>query len=126
MARVLFISSGLPTILTEIVTRSLADYEDVQLITVVAPPAGLVNAMRETGATVVVGADRHLTCAQVSALLEDLPRSRVFILTPDARMTWLYELRPERVALGEVSPERLAEAIRGRVPCKAGEVTRHG
>jgi hypothetical protein len=27
-------------------------------------------------------------------------------------MAWLCELRPERVALGELSPQRLAEAIR--------------
>jgi hypothetical protein len=108
--------------LTEIVSHSLAGHVDVQLVIAEAPSSGLVAAVRDTGADVVVGAESQLACPEVSALLDDLPRSRVFTLTPDARMAWLYELRPERVALGEVSPERLAQAIRvarHRTVCEA-------
>ena len=33
-------------------------------------------------------------------------------VTGDARQTYLYELRPQPVSIGEVSPSGLAEAIR--------------
>ena len=110
--RVLLISTGLPKMLGEIVSHALARYADVELVVASAPVGGLGNAVRDAGVDVVVGAESQLPGAEVSALLDGFPRSRVFTLTRDARMAWLCELRPQRVALGEVSPERLAEAIR--------------
>jgi hypothetical protein len=112
MTRVLVISTGLPRMLGEIVGHALARYADVQLAVAAATASTLALAVRDSGADVVVGADSQFPDAAVSALLDEFPRVRVFTLTSDARMAWLSELRPERVALGEVSPERLAEAIR--------------
>jgi hypothetical protein len=111
MTRVLVISTGLPRMLGEIVGHALARYADVQLAVAAAPASALALAVRDSGADVVVGADSQFPGAAVCALLDEFPRIRVFTLTSDARMAWLSELRPERVALGEVSPERLAEAI---------------
>lgn len=110
MTRVLLISTGLPEILEEIVRQALGDHADIQLD--VRDAAELASAVRETDADVVIGTENQLPGAEVCALLDGFPRSRVFTLTTDARMAWLYELRPERVALGELSPLRLAEVIR--------------
>jgi hypothetical protein len=110
--RVLLISTGLPKMLGEIVSHALGRYADVELVVAASPAGGLPTAVREAEADVVVGAESQLPGAEVCALLDGFPRSRVFTLTTDARMAWLCELRPERVTLGEVSPERLAEAIR--------------
>jgi hypothetical protein len=111
VTRVLLISTGLPEMLGEIVSQALGRHSDVDLVVATAP-AGLATAVRDAAADVVVGAESQLPEADVCAVLDGFPRVRVFTLTTDARMAWLCELRPERVALGEVSPERLAEAIR--------------
>jgi hypothetical protein len=112
MTRVLVISTGLPQMLGEIVGHALERYADVQLAVAASPAGALARAVHDSGADVVVGADSQFPGAAVCALLGEFPQLRVFTLTSDARMAWLSELRPERVALGEVSPERLAKAIR--------------
>jgi hypothetical protein len=99
--------------LGDIVIESLAPHADVEIVQ--APDAhDLAGAMQRTGAEVIVGTEGQVPLPEVCSLLDDHPRARVFTLAADATMAWLYELRPERVPLGEVSPSRLAEAIRGR------------
>ena len=112
MTRALLITTGLPTMLGDILSHALVRYPDVELVVAAAPPGGLGTAVRDAEPDVVIGAESQLPGAVVCALLDGFPRSRVFTVTTDARMAWLCELRPERVALGELSPERLAEAIR--------------
>jgi hypothetical protein len=108
--------------LAEIVASSLVGYADLELVSVTAPRDGLVKAVGKARANAVVAAETQLRSDDVTSLLEAVPRLRVFTLAADARMTWLYELRPERVALGELSPEHLAAAIRApRVSVPAGE-----
>jgi hypothetical protein len=102
--------------LGDIVVQSLAPHPDVEIVR--APDArDLAGAVQASGAEAVVGTEGELPLREVCSLLDDHPRARVFTLDPDARMAWLYELRPERVPLGELSPSRLAEAIRGRSVC---------
>jgi hypothetical protein len=113
LTRVLLIQAGLPTMLGDIVIQSLTPHADVEIVRA-ADARGLAGAVRETGAEVVVGTEGELPLHEVRSVLDDQPRARVFTLAPDARMAWLYELRPERVPLGELSPSRLAEAIRSR------------
>ncbi len=45
--------------------------------------------------------------------------TRVLALTGGGREGLLYELRPHRIALGEVSPRQLVAEIRGRHPLDA-------
>jgi hypothetical protein len=47
-----------------------------------------------------------------SLLLERYPRLRLFSLVRDGKDSLLYELRPQRVPLGELSTSDLIEAIR--------------
>lgn len=124
MTRVLLIQAGLPTMLGDIVVQSLASHADVQIVR--APDAiGLAAAVQRADADVIVGTEGEVPLPEVCSLLDDHPRVRVFTLAVDARMAWLYELRPERVPLGEVSPSRLAEAIRSRSvrTCALDELT---
>lgn len=46
------------------------------------------------------------------SMLLNAPRSRVLALSSDARQAFLYELRPHRTALGELSRDRLLDAVR--------------
>lgn len=113
MIRVLLIQAGLPTMLGDIVIRSLASHADVEVVRA-ADADDLASAVQRTGAEVIVGTEGRVPLPEVCSVLDDNPRARVFTLAADATMAWLYELRPERVPLGEVSPSRLADAIRGR------------
>jgi hypothetical protein len=45
-------------------------------------------------------------------LVDEYPHVHVVAVTPDARSAFLYSLRPELVALGTATPERLLAAIR--------------
>lgn len=47
-------------------------------------------------------------------MLARSPRSRIIALRGDASRAFVYEMRPHHSALGELSPETLREAIRGR------------
>ena len=60
---------------------------------------------------VITGAD-VLRPDDVDALLEARPRMKVLAVVGDGRDAFLYELRPQKVPLGEVSPHTLLEAIR--------------
>ncbi|HEX8905046.1 MAG TPA: hypothetical protein VF771_09415 [Longimicrobiaceae bacterium] len=51
----------------------------------------------------------------ISMLLRS-PRSRVLALGSDARRAVLYELRPHRTPLGELSRESLLAAVHGAAP----------
>jgi hypothetical protein len=44
----------------------------------------------------------------------------VLAVTPDGRRAFLYELRPELIALGEASPDVLLQAIRAAFRSEVG------
>jgi DNA-binding NarL/FixJ family response regulator len=52
-------------------------------------------------------------------LLTASPHLRVMAVTGDDGDAWLYELRPYRVHLGEVSPRTLVEQVRRRTAAPA-------
>jgi hypothetical protein len=59
------------------------------------------------------------------------PRVKVLAVAGDGRRVFLHELRPQTVALGEVSPAGLIDAIRAamrssRIPLTAAETTNRG
>ncbi len=58
---------------------------------------------------VILGEDEPSLAAR---LLEELPTVKVLGVALDGREAVLYELRPQRVELGEISPEKLASVIR--------------
>ncbi len=53
-------------------------------------------------------------------LLYSAPQSRVLALRNDARTSFLYELRPYMLPLGELSCDALVAAVRGLYREKAG------
>jgi hypothetical protein len=48
-------------------------------------------------------------------MLAQFPASRIIALRGDASRAFVYEMRPHCTALGELSPQTLRDAIRGRV-----------
>ena len=60
---------------------------------------------------VVTGSDDPL---QTSSLLQGCAGVCLFALSAEGKETLLYELRPHRIPLGELSPRRLVNEIRNR------------
>lgn len=48
-------------------------------------------------------------------MLAQFPASRIIALRGDASRAFVYEMRPHCTALGELSPQTLRDAIRGRI-----------
>jgi hypothetical protein len=78
-------------------------------------PVPLVEAVRLSGANVVVVGDAPDVEGQATALLRHARQVGVQAISDDGRETVLYELTPKKRHLGEVSPERLVDAIRTAV-----------
>jgi DNA-binding NarL/FixJ family response regulator len=74
----------------------------------------LLPAAKEHRADVVLfGHESTRLSEECRELLEERPQTRLLAVGNEGRRSTLYELRPYREALGEVSPDELLEAIRG-------------
>jgi len=95
--------------LGEIVNRMIADEPDMELV----PPG---TAGEAGGHLDLRGVDVLITGRDdpgwAADLLRGHPSFRVLALTRGGKEGLLYELRPHRVALGEVSPRQLVAEIR--------------
>jgi DNA-binding NarL/FixJ family response regulator len=115
------IAYGLPRMLQEIIKEILATRSDLGLIAEYPHRVPLVAAVEETSARLVIAADEQLDPDEVCQVLERRPRTKILGVAGDARAAVLYELRPQKIRLGEVSPETLVAAIRAA----AAECTGH-
>jgi DNA-binding NarL/FixJ family response regulator len=102
----------MPQILRDIVAGVLADEPDMEVVGEAATMNGLSQTVVETGADVVVVGRNDPSLA--ATLMERRARLRVLAVTAGGRESWLYELRPQRIPLGEISPQRLVDEIRMR------------
>ncbi len=103
---------AMPQMLRDIVAGVLADEPDMEIVGEATGVNGLPDAVLEPGADVVVMGRDDPSLA--TSLLEQQPGMRVLAVAASGRESWLYELRPHRVPLGEISPKRLVEQIRKR------------
>lgn len=107
----MLIAGGLPRMLRDIVEQALAEVDGVQLVGTTGA-GDLTAAIRaHNAAFVIVDADR-VGAREIAATARACPGRRLLAITGDGRSAALYEMRPHRRALGELSPERLAAIIR--------------
>lgn len=100
----------MPRILREIIEQAVADEPDMEIVD--AGDVPLREAVESSKADfVIAGADYNF--AEVARVLDERPRLRVLAVAGDGREAFLYELRPTRTPLGEVSPRTIVDAIRG-------------
>jgi hypothetical protein len=105
--------------LREIVERVIADEPDMELVGPSAAFDGSGNLDLHSVDVVISGRDDPGWAAD---LLRARPGFRVLALTRGGKEGLLYELRPHRVALGEMSPQQLVAEIRyGRSSSAAKE-----
>lgn len=105
----------IPEILREIVVGLLAKEPDFDIIAPRSAATGLSEAVERYAPDVLVsGATvaRNGADGTYAELFSAGLRLKVITVAEDGRHGYLYRLRPERVALGELSSECLVKAVR--------------
>jgi DNA-binding NarL/FixJ family response regulator len=119
LERTRILLADMPQMLRDIVAGILVPEPDLEVVAETAAVNGLPDAVSRFGADVViVGRDDP---SLATTLMEGAPRIKVLAVTAGGRESWLYELRPQRVSLGEISPQRLVDEIRKRMNEGGGE-----
>jgi len=85
-------------------------------------PGALVEEVRELNPTsrslydvIVISQPRSDDDSDGWRMLERFPSARVIALPGDASHAFVYEMRPRRFALRDLSPQTLRDAISGRL-----------
>ena len=109
--RVLIID--LPRMLREIVRGTIASEPDIVLVGELPMDTSIAEGARAADpAVVILGSEHPDVLPDCPEVLARNARLAVLAVGADGRESFLYELRPRRVPLGEVSPRRLVEVIR--------------
>jgi len=112
--------SGLPQLLAGILKATIHRHPDLALVDVI--PEGDLgwDDQRSIAADVVLrGAHDPADGTAAREILYAAPNVRVLQVTASGDDTVVFELRPRRAFLGELSPDQLVDAIRSRIPGNA-------
>jgi DNA-binding NarL/FixJ family response regulator len=100
----------MPPLLRDIVRDVLAGEPDIEVVAEHDVAVDVRDAVRQDGADlVIVGSDAASSARDAVAGNRGV---RALEVRSDGRESVLYELRPHRVPLGEISPETLLRTIR--------------
>ena len=106
-----------PRMLREIVDDALSQRRDVRIVDETLNGDSLVEAVDRSGAAFVIVSADYIGPAEVCRLLEERPRVKVFAIAGGGRDGCLYELRPNLVLVGDLSPKSLVQTVlRNRTP----------
>lgn len=99
--------------LRSLVRTIVADADDLELADELDPESDVLDAAGRTDADfVIVGVRDLLQQDLYLQLLEQRPRIKVLAVDGEGHDASLWELRPQRTLLGEISAQKLLEAIR--------------
>jgi DNA-binding NarL/FixJ family response regulator len=114
--RIRVLLAELPRMLSEIIESVIADQQDMSIVGAIDSRDRVTSALVRTPADVViVGLRDAETTASLNRVLLEQPRLKLLAISGDERSSYLYELRPHTVSLGDISPQGLVDAIRGAV-----------
>lgn len=99
-------------LLREIVRETLVREPDLEVVAEHAADVDLSSAVESADADFVIVGSEALAHACVRSVVAADLGVRALELHEDGKEGVLYELRPHRVSLGEISPEALLHAIR--------------
>jgi DNA-binding NarL/FixJ family response regulator len=107
---------GLSRLVGEMVERAVARTHDLGVVGCADSLDELLALARKTGPDVVIVGLHHAEIPRSCLdLLLERPRVKVLGIEEQEGRAQLYELRPEQVELGEVSPEEVVDTIRAAV-----------
>jgi hypothetical protein len=98
--------------LSEIVRAVLDRQEDIRVVAQLDPPVRLRVAVDQAKADVVIASNEQVE-AQGGELLRAHPCVRALAVGDDGRQTVLWRMEPQKIKLGEMSPQTLLKAVRG-------------
>jgi DNA-binding NarL/FixJ family response regulator len=112
---------AMPRLSREIIGAMLEQQTDMAVVANAATPADLIDAaMRERADAAIVALPSEDLPAPYASLLHRAPALRLLALVREGQRAFLFALRPHCVALGEVSADQLADAIRAPHRSSAG------
>jgi hypothetical protein len=114
----------MPRMLREIVDEALS-HSDVRLVDEQSD-GSLVAAVDRSGARFVIVSSEAVSPIEVCRLLEERPRVKVFAIADGGRDGCLYELRPNLVLVGELSPASVVQTVLGGRDREPGITTSTG
>jgi DNA-binding NarL/FixJ family response regulator len=104
----------MPRLAREMIDAAVAAQKDMRVVATTADPGELVAAAQTVQPSfVIVGLDGDDLPAEALSLFDEQPRLRVLGLEAGAGRAYLWQLRPEKRPLGEMSPAEVVEVIRG-------------
>jgi hypothetical protein len=104
----------MPSMLLDIITDAIAPQPDMDVVDHGATAATLLEAAERTDADVIILArNGAATTEDYDELLYGRRHLKVIEIFGEGRYGSLYELRPRRLSLGEMSPSQLVDVIRG-------------
>jgi hypothetical protein len=104
----------MPRLLNDILDRLLTGAPEVAVLQGPLPGEDVVQAAVRVDADVVIAAERSIADAAICGLLAARARTRLLTISHDGSRGVLYELRPHRKPIGELSREVVLESIRPR------------
>src|SRR4030095_5486094 len=112
--RIVILLWKMSPMLLDIITDTIAPQPDMDIVGKDRMEKDLLDAAEQTNADIVITARSTATeYKDYDELLYRHCRVRVLEILDEGRYGSVCEMRPRRVALGEMSPLRLLEAIRG-------------
>jgi hypothetical protein len=105
--------------LHDIFDELLRGAPDVELVTADAEATSVVEAAILADADVVIAAEHATRPDEVCTLLAGRTRLRALSVAHDGRSGVLFELRPHRQLIGDLSPDAVLAAVRSAPPCTA-------
>jgi hypothetical protein len=106
---------AMPPLLRDILASLLADLPGIELLQR-AHRGSLLDAAIATDADVVIAEESTASPEEVGDLLELRPLTRALAVAHDGRAGVLYELRPHRHVIGELSVDSVLAAMTPRLP----------
>ena len=124
MKRIRILVAELPSLMLDVLHHVVGSEPDMAIVGVVNDGDVLAATRRARADLVIIGQrpdDGHEDYAQ---LLLRQPRLKVLAIATTGGTGSLYELRPQRITLGDISARSLTNAIRGRAPVDPGAGSR--
>jgi DNA-binding NarL/FixJ family response regulator len=113
LRRIRILLADMPRLLLELVDAIISAEPDMLIVGEHFTDAELPGAATRTDADIVIAGEGDTPRAeQWISLLYQCPQLKVLVLEQTGRTALLYELRPHRTSLGEVSRSGLLDAIR--------------
>lgn len=114
MLHIRVVIANMPRLLHDIVHSVLSAESDIEIAEASVSPKDIQAPDMLRNTDVVIVAEPALSNADYEWVLYQHPRLRVVAIAGDGRAAALYELRPSRVALGDLSPRTLVDAVRSQ------------